>query len=63
MNDGLILKESSHLIDILYHTLSEAVRVKYRLSQDGYRRYYTNVLRIKLSRCLYDEGRRKKEEP
>jgi hypothetical protein len=37
----------------------EAVRIKYRLSEDAYQRYYTNVLRIKLSRCLYDEGRRK----
>jgi hypothetical protein len=37
----------------------EAIRVKYRLSHDGYRRYYTNTLRIKLSRFLYDEGTRK----
>jgi hypothetical protein len=35
------------------------VRIKYRLSKDGYQRYYTNSLRIKLSRFLYDEGVRK----
>ncbi|CAF4043623.1 unnamed protein product, partial [Rotaria magnacalcarata] len=40
-----------------------AVRVKYRLSEDGYRRYYTNTLRVKLSRYLYDQGSRKLKQP
>lgn len=37
--------------------------MKYRLSEDGYHRYYTNTLRIKLSRFLYDEGARKVKKP
>ena len=40
-------------------SILEAIRVKYRLSEDGYRRYYINTLRIKLSRFLYDAGTRK----
>lgn len=40
----------------------EAIRVKYRLSEDGYRRYYTNTLRVKLSRFLYDQGTRKTKQ-
>ena len=39
--------------------LLDAIRIKYRLSEDGYRRYYTNTLRVKLSRFLYDQGSRK----
>jgi len=33
--------------------------VKYKLSPDGYRLYYTSSLWVKLSRFLYDEGTRK----
>ncbi|CAF4670002.1 unnamed protein product, partial [Rotaria socialis] len=42
-----------------FKILNDAVRVKYRLSEDGYRQYYTNTLRVKLSRYLYDQGSRK----
>ena len=42
--------------------LSEAIRVKFKLSRDGYRRYYTNSLRVKLSRFLYDAGSRKEKQ-
>jgi hypothetical protein len=40
----------------------EAIRVKFKLSRDGYRRYYTNSLRVKLSRFLYDIGSRKEKQ-
>lgn len=40
-------------------TFLDAIRTKYRLSTDGYHRYYTNILRVKLSRYLYDQGTRK----
>ncbi|CAF5003189.1 unnamed protein product [Rotaria sp. Silwood1] len=50
------------LMDILFteeELQSNAIHIKYRLSEDGYRRYYTNTLRVKLSRYLYDQGTRK----
>lgn len=47
---------------LLFFYFLEAIRVKYRFSEDGYRRYYTNTLRVKLSRCLYDEGTRKENK-
>ncbi|CAF3715212.1 unnamed protein product [Rotaria socialis] len=46
-----------------FKILNDAVRVKYRISEDGYRRYYTNTLRVKLSRYLYDQGSRKLKQP
>ncbi|CAF1392866.1 unnamed protein product [Rotaria sp. Silwood1] len=42
-----------------FQILNDAIHIKYRLSEDGYRRYYTNTLRVKLSRYLYDQGTRK----
>ncbi|CAF1434703.1 unnamed protein product [Rotaria sordida] len=42
-----------------FRILNNAIRIKYRLSEDGYRRYYNNTLRVKLSRFLYDQGSRK----
>ncbi|CAF4164439.1 unnamed protein product [Rotaria magnacalcarata] len=65
LQSSLLPSQSSHLYqkDVLdpvrFEILNEAVRKKYRLSRDGYRRYYTNTLRIKLSRFLYDSGPRK----
>jgi hypothetical protein len=49
---------NKHTTFVIFY-FTEAIRVKYRLSADGYRRYYTSTLRVKLSRCLYDEGTRK----
>ncbi|CAF0969981.1 unnamed protein product [Rotaria sordida] len=65
LQSSLLPSQSAHPYqkDILdqerFKILNEAIRIKYRLSHDGYRRYYTNTLRIKLSRCLYDSGSRK----
>ena len=43
----------------IHLTILDAIRTKYRLSIDDYQRYYANILRVKLSRYLYDQGTRK----
>ncbi|UJR18107.1 hypothetical protein I4U23_005007 [Adineta vaga] len=68
LKSSLLPSQSAHLYqkDVLdparFEKLNEAIRVKYKLSHDGYRRYYTNSLRVKLSRFLYDFGSRKERQ-
>ncbi|CAF1489614.1 unnamed protein product [Adineta steineri] len=68
LKSSLLPSQSAHLYqkDVLdsvrFGMLNEAIRVKFKLSHDGYRRYYTNSLRVKLSRFLYDSGTRKEKK-
>ncbi|CAF1646335.1 unnamed protein product [Rotaria magnacalcarata] len=65
LQKSILPSSSAHLYDkdVLdekrFKLLNDAIRTKYRLSTDGYHRYYTNILRVKFSRYLYDQGTRK----
>ncbi|UJR08073.1 hypothetical protein I4U23_012350 [Adineta vaga] len=58
-NNDIISGEYAELLNNHYDDVNKSIRVKYKLSHDGYRRYYTNSFRVKLSRFLYDSCSRK----